>query len=165
MLILDTSTLILLAKADLLSLLIEKTRVWIPEEVRVEAVAKPQRYDAQLIAELVRAGSIRVATLDTRDRQRRQLEGDFNLGPGEAAALLLAKARGVPLGTDDGPAIKAAKILGVPFLTAIHVLTELHARGRLNRKAAIAKLDALQQVGRYSARIVEDARRQLPMGR
>ena len=65
------------------------------------------------------------------------------------------------LGTDDGVAIKAAKIVGVPFFTAIHVLLELHEKGRMNGKAALVKLDMLQKVGRYSVQILQDARKRI----
>jgi hypothetical protein len=75
--------------------------------------------------------------------------------------MQLAKESDQPLGTDDGPAIKAAKIMRVPFFTAMHVILELHEKGRINRKAALAKLDTLQKIGRYSAQILEDARKRI----
>ncbi len=49
----------------------------------------------------------------------------------------------------------------VAFFTAVHVLLELHERGRINGKVAAAKLDTLQKVGRYSAQIWEDARKRI----
>jgi predicted nucleic acid-binding protein len=157
MVVLDTSTLILLAKTDLLPRLIERTHVAIPQEVQREALAKEELYDAKVIAQALASGAMRrLATTPLKRRQ--QLEADFALGPGEAAAVLWAKIRGAPVGTDDGPAIKAAKILGVPFFTAIHVLTALYEKGRLDRAMALAQLEQLQQVGRYSVSIVEDAR-------
>lgn len=159
MLVLDTSTLVLLAKADLLPLLAEKTSLVIPREVEIEALAKPALYDARVIAGLVQAGAIQVKKGSLV--RRRQLEADFKLGVGEAAAMCLAMERSLPLGTDDGPAIKAAKILNVPFLTALHVVTALYEQGRVDRRVALAKLDALQRWGRYSISIFEVARAQL----
>jgi hypothetical protein len=38
---------------------------------------------------------------------------------------------------------------------------ELHEKGRINGKAALAKLDTLQKAGRYSAQILEDARKRI----
>lgn len=98
---------------------------------------------------------------------RKQIQVDLGLEAGEAAALLLAKEKKSPLGTDDALAIKAAKIVGVPFFTAIHlllelhVLLELHEKGRMNGKAALVKLDMLQKVGRYSVQILQDARKRI----
>lgn len=160
MVVLDTSTLILLAKSDLLPLLVEKTRIVIPQEVAWEALAQPALYDAQVIAEMVSARAIQVFK-ETPARRMRWLEEDFALGRGEAAALFLAKDKRLPLGTDDRPTIKAAKIMSIPFFTAIHVLIELYKKGRMDRKTALAKLETLQRVGRYSAQILADARERI----
>ena len=160
MIVLDASTLILLAKSDLLPLLAEKTQIEIPPEVQQEATARRELYDARMIEGMLRTGKIQVSK-SVRPERRRQIQVDFGLEAGEAAALLLAKENDQPLGTDDGPAIKAAKIMGIPFFTAIHVLAELHEKGRIEEKAALVKLDMLQQVGRYSIQILEDARKRI----
>jgi len=160
MVVLDASTLILLAKSDLLPLLAESTQINIPEEVQQEALARKGSYDALMIEEMVRSGRIRVSKLGRADRRKR-VQADFGIETGEAAALVLAKESDQPLGTDDGPAIKAAKIMGVSFFTAIHVLLELYEKGRIDEKVALAKLDALQKVGRYSVQISEDARKRI----
>lgn len=164
MIVLDASTLILLAKTDLLPLLAEKTRLVVPEAVEGEALAKPELYDARVIASLLRTRKINVLK-DPPVQQCRQFQADFTLEFGEAAALLLAREKRLPLGTDDGPSIKAAKLTGVPFLTAIHVVVELCEKGRLDKQAALAKLERLQQVGRYSVQILEDARKRIQRGR
>ena len=160
MIVLDASTLILLAKIDLLPLLAEKTRLLIPEQVRREALAKPELYDARLIQGLLRTGTIQLVK-DPGVKRCKRLQEDFALEAGETAALLVAKEKRLPLGTDDGPTIKAAKLMGVPFVTAIHVLVELHDKGRIDRDSALAKLERLQQVGRYSVQILEDARKRI----
>lgn len=160
MIVLDASTLILLAKSDLLPLLAEKTPIEIPPEVQQEALARRELYDARMIEGMLRSGKIQVSK-SVRPERRRQIQADFGLEAGEAAALLLAKENDQVLGTDDGPAIKAAKIMGIPFFTAIHVLLELHGKGRMDEKTALVKLDILQKVGRYSIQILEDARKRI----
>lgn len=160
MIVLDASTLILLAKSDLLPLLTEKTQIKIPPEVQQEALARRELYDARMIEEMLRTGKIQVSKSPRLD-QRKQIQVDFGLEAGEAAALLLAKENNQSLGTDDGPAIKAAKVMGIPFFTAIHVLLGLYEKGRMDEKAALAKLDILQKVGRYSIQILEDARKRI----
>ena len=160
MVILDASTLILLAKSDLLALLAEKTRIVIPPEVQREALARKNLYDARMIEEMLRRRKIQVAKYH-HPLRRKQIQVDFGLEVGEAAALLLAKEKDEPLGTDDGPAIKAAKIMGIPFFTAVHVLLELYEKRRVNQEEALAKLERLQKVGRYSAQILEDARKRI----
>jgi len=160
MIVLDASTLILLAKSDLLPLLAEKTQIEIPPEVQQEATARRELYDARMIEGMLRTGKIQVSK-SVRLERRRKIQVDFGLEAGEAAALLLAKENDQPLGTDDGPAIKAAKIMGIPFFTAIHVLLELHEKGRMDDKAALVKLDILQKAGRYRIQILEDARKRI----
>ncbi len=160
MIVLDASTLILLAKSDLLPLSTEKTQIKIPPEVQQEALARRELYDARMIEEMLRTGKIQVSKSPRLD-QRKQIQLDFGLEAGEAAALLLAKENNQSLGTDDGPAIKAAKVMGIPFFTAIHVLLGLYEKGRMDEKAALAKLDILQKVGRYGIQILEDARKRI----
>lgn len=157
MIVLDSSTLILLAKCDLLPLLAEKTPLAIPPEVESEVLVKPELYDAQTIAAAIRQDKIKVIK-PKHAHDRKRIEADFGLDSGEAAALILAQEKGVPVGTDDWPAIKAAKIMGIPFLTAVHVLLELHLKGRISRDSALAKLERLGKVGRYNVRILDDAR-------
>ena len=157
MIVLDTSTLVLLAKSDLLPLLSENTRLMIPREVEQEALAKPELYDAQVIAQMIQMKTLQVSR-ETATLLCRQIQDDFGLGVGEAAALLLAKKTHAPLATDDWLAIKAAKIMGIPFLTALHVLVALRKKGRIEKKSAIVKLETLQRIGRYHTQIIVDAR-------
>lgn len=160
MVVLDASTLILLAKSDLLMILADRTEIQIPREVEGEVLVREELYDARMIKEMLSSRRIEVAKSVPSARLRR-VQLDFGLEAGEAAALILAKESNQALGTDDGPAIKAAKIIGVPFFTAIHVLLELYQKKRIAREAALAKLDALQKVGGYSAQILEDARKRI----
>ena len=57
----DASTLILLAKVDLLQIMARKVEIHIPRVVENEALAKPDLYDAQLIARMIEEGVIRVS--------------------------------------------------------------------------------------------------------
>lgn len=157
MIVFDTSTLVLLAKLDLLEIVANSNELWIPQRVKREALVKPELYDAQLIQRMITGGSIRVST-EISVAGCRSLQKQFNLDIGEAAALLLAKKRSAAIAIDDGAAIKTAKILGIPFLTAARFLVEFYDRGRIDQKTALAKLDTLAKVGRYDARILEDVR-------
>jgi predicted nucleic acid-binding protein len=157
MIVFDTSTLVLLAKLDLLQIVADNNELWIPQQVKREALAKPELYDARLIQGMIAAGSLRVSG-EISVAGCRSLQGQFNLDIGEAAALLLAKKRGAAIAIDDGAAIKTAKIMGLPFLTAVRFLVEFYDRGRIDQKTALAKLDTLAKVGRYDARILGDVR-------
>jgi predicted nucleic acid-binding protein len=154
---LDASTLILLAKTDLLPILTERNELHISFTVNQEVLFKPERYDAQMIERLIGEERLHV-TDDEPAHHVRRICQDFNLDKGEVASLLLARKYNAPIGTDDGVAIKAAKIMGIPFFTAIHVLIELSQKRRIPKELALAKVDLLGQVGRYSRSILDHAR-------
>jgi len=158
----DSSSLILLAKIDLLRESAEDISIVIPPKVKEECLFK-ESLDALLIKTLIAEGKIKVEKAGNQEAVRK-LRADFRIEAGEAQALWLGKRLGVPLAVDDGPTIKACKVLGVQFVTAIHFLINLRARGKLELPLALAKLDALAAYGRYSRKIIEDAAQRLKGG-
>ena len=160
MVVLDASTLILLAKIDLLPVLAEKTNILITQEVEREALIKPRLYDAQIIARMLDDGRIKTST-EIPQGSSKTIENQFKIAAGEATALLLARERATALGIDDRSGIRAAKILGVPFFTAIHVVNELHEKGRIDLETAISKLEGLRKYGRYDDRTLNEVRERL----
>lgn len=162
MIIFDSFTLILLAKVELLKEIVRQLEVIIPGEVEEESTVK-DTFDAKLIRKLIKDGKIRVAKVRAKGGKKK-LKDDFNLGEGEASALLFAKDKGSPLATDDGPTIKACKILDVKFITAIHFLIRIYKKGFLSKDMALAKLEKLEKYGRYSSRIIDDAYRRIKGG-
>ena len=92
--VLDTSTLILLGKIDLLEVLAKETRIEIPEAVRNEATRKDELLDAMRIRRLIDERTIQVEKQTDPDWIR-TLEHDFRLGEGEAQAIALVKKKGV----------------------------------------------------------------------
>ena len=158
----DSSSLILLAKIDLSRESAEDISIVIPPKVKEECLFK-ESLDALLIKTLIAEGKIKVEKAGNQEAVRK-LRADFRIEAGEAQALWLGKRLGVPLAVDDGPTIKACKVLGVQFVTAIHFLVNLRARGKLELPLALAKLDALAAYGRYSRKIIEDAAQRLKGG-
>jgi predicted nucleic acid-binding protein len=152
-LVLDASTAILLAKVGLLRQVVAKGEVWIGETAAAEAMAK-QSDDALAIANLIQEGHIRPIDIKANAGE---LMGEFRLGAGEAEAIVLARQKGALCATDDGPAIRCCKVLGVPFATAIGFLIALSESGELDNALALELLSKLERFGRYSARILEDA--------
>ncbi len=162
MIIFDSSTLILLAKVELLKEIVRHLEVVISREVEVESTVK-DTFDAELIKKLIEDGKIRVEKVKGKRREKK-LKDDFSIGEGEVSALLLAKDKGSPLATDDGPTIKACKILDVRFTTAIHFLIGTYGDGILSKDIALVKLEKLEKYGRYSSRIIDDASRRIKGG-
>jgi predicted nucleic acid-binding protein len=165
MIIFDSSTLILLAKIDILELFISNfhERVLIPEKVRLEVSAEG-REERLLIIKLIE--DRKIMTLKVKNsRQIKKLMEDFNIDAGEAAALTLAIQEGANIvATDDRNAIRACKLLNIDFITALAVLIRAVEKALITKDEAIIKLQKLQSVGRYSKEIINDAVKQINGG-
>ncbi len=156
----DSSTLILLAKSDLLKETLQNFEIIITDIIKKECTVK-DTFDAKLIHALITTDEIKVEKGFAKKEIDRMME-DFNIHLGEASALLLAKKREIPLATDDGLTIKACKILNVPFLTAIHFLLHTFESGIItDPEMALVKMEKLATFGRYHHRIIESAIRRI----
>lgn len=155
--IFDASTLILLAKIDLLPVVVGQCDALITPEVEKETVRHASG-DAMVIARLTSQGAIQIARIRYARQEVRTLQNDFGLAAGEATSLWLAHSRRETLATDDGPAIRACKVVGVPFVTAIPFLLDALRCGEFSKEVALAKLERLAEFGRYHQRILDAAR-------
>jgi predicted nucleic acid-binding protein len=149
----DASTLILLAKISLARTVCRTHEVLLTPHVLREAAVKPVD-DARLIELLVAEGLLHTVKPSGKTVSRL---APFRLHQGEREALALSIDEGTPLAVDDRMTIKACRIVGRPFLTAIHFLVQLAEAGVVERTVALAKLEQLEHFGRYSPRIMEDA--------
>ena len=162
MIVLDASTTILLAKAELLDAFIRDVRqtVIMPKEVREECCGRDS-LDARLIGHAVEEKRIAVKAVERRSALQ-QLIKDFGLGRGEAAAIALATtAKNALVATDDKRAINACKVLKIPFTSAMSVLTRMCDKGLVSRQEAFEKLEILARYGRYKQEIIAAARAEL----
>jgi hypothetical protein len=155
----DASTLILLAKIDLLREIAEAVKVIIPRKVRAESLAK-EGMDALLISTLIKEKKIDVKEAGSTEAIKK-LQMDFRIEGGEAEALWLARRLTCPIAVDDGPTIKACKVINQSSTTALHFLLNLVAQNRLERPIAVTKLEKLSKYGRYNREIIENARMRL----
>lgn len=163
MIVFNSSTLILLAKAELLDTFLAALddKVVIPQQVHTECCEEKQSADALLIQRVIQERKIFVQPLKDK-RLYMKLLADFPLGKGEAEALALAVSQTARLfATDDKRAIQASKLLKVPFTTALAILARMYEKGLLEKQEARAKLEALRKHGRYKKEIIEDAKSRL----
>lgn len=151
----DSSSLILLAKVDILRNVVNHYQVFIPDMVRNECTIK-DNFDAKLISAAIKNGKINVIKID-KPHSLNTLCKDFKIHRGEAEALALALQKECPLAVDDLLTIKACKILNHKFITSIHFLVNLADSGKIERKSALVKLEKLSYFGRYNNRIIADA--------
>jgi predicted nucleic acid-binding protein len=163
MIIFDSSTLILIARIDLLDPFLAgaDSRVAIPTEVARECCGVKRTLDALMIQKALEESRIQVVAVKNH-KLIAKLQVDFNMGRGEAEAIALAvKEKAQLLGIDDKNGINASKLLGIPFTTAVGILVRSCEKSLLNHGDALAKLTALAEYGRYKPAIVEDARRRM----
>lgn len=157
MIVFDASTLILLAKVDLLEQITNEHEVIITDIVKQESATRDLP-DAGLTARLVDEDRIAIKQVQDGAKDIKRLQKDFNIDKGEASSLWLARRLHTIIATDDGLAIKAAKILGIGFTTAIQFLILSYQNGTITRNLALAKLEKLERLGRYHKSIIEDAK-------
>ncbi len=165
MLVFDSSTLILLAKIELLELFVSnfEGEILIPESVKKETCVGTSS-EVPFIQKLIKEKRIKVRSVKNK-RHIVRLCNDFHIDRGEAEAIVLALERGGKIvATDDRNAIKACKLLKLEFITAISVLIRAYNKGLIDRDIALAKLKRLSLVGRYSKKIINDAERRIKGG-
>ncbi len=163
MIVLDASTAILLAKAELLDAFVDAVQqpVVMPKQVERECYGRRESLDAQLIARAITGKRITVRIV-RQQKQYEKLRRDFPLGRGEAAAIALALAsEGALVATDDRQAINACKLLNLPFITALTVLVRMREKGLLSTEEAKSMLETLARYGRYKQRTIDAARLEL----
>ncbi len=163
MIVFDASTLILIAKIELLTPFFSgmELQVAIPTEVERECCGVKKTLDALTIQKALEESRIQVMAVKNH-KLTAKLQADFSLGKGEAEAIALAmREKAQLLGIDDKNGINALKLLGIPFTTAVGILVRSRQKGLLDRSDALAKLTALAEYGRYKNSIVEDARRKM----
>lgn len=165
MIVFGSSTLILLARIDLLDIFLEdfRGRVIIPEKVRMETITA-DREEVQTILRHLENQRIAVMKVKNSSLMKKVTE-DFSLGAGEAEALELAREHDAgAVATDDRNAIRACKMLKREFITAPAVLVRAVEKGLIGREEGLAKLQKLQSIGRYSKTIVDGAERNIKGG-
>jgi predicted nucleic acid-binding protein len=163
MFVFDASTLILIAKGEMLDSFLDGIGfpVAIPLEVHKECCGIKKSLDALMIQKALDASRIRVIGVRNK-KQLIKLQGDFGLGRAEAEAIVLCLSAGANmLGIDDKSGINACKLLGIAFTTAIGILLRMCEKGILTKSEALMKLDILGNYGRYKRSILDDARQKL----
>lgn len=159
----DASTLILLAKIELLEAFLAGHRVEarIPGEVEAECCDVKKTFDALLIRKVI--DEQKIQTVRVRDQKLvTKLREDFGLGKGEAEAIALAAlAKAKLVAIDDKNGINACKLLGIAFTTAPGILVVCCEKKLISLQDAQMRLELLARHGRYKNSIIEDVRSRL----
>ncbi len=163
MLIFDSSSMILLAKAGLLEKLVADREAVIPVLIYTEAVIRGKdkgREDAYRIESLVKSGKIIVQ--EPKKSTCIEIGNLFNLHGGERDVLALAKDMNIKsIICDDKKAINAGKVLGFKFTTALNITVAMCMKGKISKSEAEEIIDILDEFGWYSNKIIKKARQDL----
>ena len=164
MLIFDSSTLILLAKAELLDIFLDdfQSKPLLPGAVEAESTGNPSRPDGLLIQQRILEDRLTVREI-LQPKILSRLVQDFRLGLGEAEALVLALEIGdaAIVVTDDRNAIRACKILRIGFVTSLAILVRAVEKGLLTRAEGERSLERLKLFGCFRDELVEEVSRQI----
>ncbi len=163
MIVFDSSTLILIARIELLDPFLAGVplKAAVPQEVEKECCGVKATLDALMIRKAIDESRIRVIRAKNRSLIAK-LQGDFSLGKGEAEAIALSVSEGAQLvATDDKNGINACKLLKLPFTTAAGILIRSLEKNLISRSDALKKLDRLAHYGRYKSSIIQDVRTRL----
>lgn len=158
----DSSSLILLTKAGLLSIVCKEFRVEIPEKVYTETVVigkQLQKVDAFRIDEAIRNDSIKVKKIQflKANKMAGKLD-EFNLGDGERDAILLYQQENANvLLIDDQQEIGMAKLLNINWVTIPRLIAGLTKTGRIHKREGLEALRVVQLYGRYTLDFILDA--------
>lgn len=162
--VIDSSTLILLSKSGLLRPALAYPAAFsIPKEVFRGVVVKGKQQgkeDALVVEKEVENGRIRVESV-LGNKQVDALLKDFRMNRGEAEAVALAlEKKALFLGADDREAIKACRVYGLPFVTALSVAVKLSQDKKLSREELELAILKLEKFGFYSKEIVLEAKKE-----
>lgn len=163
MIVFDSSTLILLAKVELLDYFISEYngKILIPREVEAECGHKKESFDAMLIHKRIGERKIDVSEVSNVALCKKLME-DFSIDRGEAEVIALAlDKRAKLIAVDDKNAIKACRILKIPFSSAVAILVRLVEHDVIDINTARGKLELLIKYGRYSNAIIKQVKDRL----
>ena len=158
----DSSSLIIAAKAELLDCLCDEFIVEIPKKVFEETVTagrKLQKLDALKIEKLIVEKKIAVKKVKpVKNKKISGLLGQFNLDEGEKEAIeLYIQTKAELLLVDDKHAINAAKLLGINWSGIPAIIVVFAENGIIEKTRALESLRIAQEEGRYKLDFILDA--------
>lgn len=151
----DASSLILLAKVNLLSAFVERNEAIVPEVVYKEVVRGEDkgRKDSLVTKKLVAEKKITIKAPDKKTKEK--IKELFNLQQGELEVITLGVKEKSVILTDDKKCINAAKALELEFITSLDVITALCKKGGISKKNALECISRLNEYGWYSKNLIK----------
>lgn len=158
----DSSSLILLAKADIIDAVVKKHTIVIQKSVYRESIerGKIKGYESSYKLErLFQKNKIKIE--EPSDKIKDKIESLCSLYLGEKDAVALAFEKNIAVICDDKKAINACKALKVKFATALNVLEQLHKKRVISKNKAILALENLKKYGWYDHSFTDIVKKQI----
>ncbi len=157
MLIADSCSIILLAKATLLEAAAETYKIAVTKDVLEEVTAgkKHMSADALLVERLYKERKLQIEAGEARIAQK--LAKDFNMGLGEASTIAAALKERCIVATDNRQGRKAAFINSLPLVGSPEIAVSLWKKGKITREKAKIALNVLKKEGWFDPYIIEKA--------
>ena len=155
---LDSCTIILLAKASVLEIVIDSYDIIITKDVYKEVVkGKEKSFQDALLLE--RFGELKkFKQINTDAKLTKKLVKDFNMGLGEASVISFAiKQKYCVIATDNRQGRKAAKINNIPLVGSIEIVVALFKNKKITSEKAVTALKILRIAGWFDDYLIENA--------
>ena len=161
MIVIDSSSLILLAKIGVLDIVIKnlKKKLVLTNQIYIETTQK-ESFDAKIIKKRVEEKSIEKKEIKNSILCSK-IQNDFNLGKGESEAIVLCLENKVGLITGDKKAMNSCKILKINFTTVSNLLMSIYQKGSITKIEAEIYVKKLEKFGRYSNAIIQKIKEEL----
>ena len=152
----DASSLILLAKANILDDLLELTDIIIPTIVQQEIMKgkEKNKQDAYYIEQLINQNKIQIE--EPSEINVSKIKFIYRLDAGELYAITLAREKGIDLLIDDRDGIIVCHKLNIRIHTALMILEELIIGKFISIDKAKFALTLLIENGRYTSNDIKN---------
>jgi predicted nucleic acid-binding protein len=153
----DTSSIILLAKTDLLTKICSIIKLETTMEVKEEVMRglKKGKKGALYLRKLIKERKVKV--MKANGRMCKRFMKDFNLGLGEASVLALAMRNNLPVITDDNKARKVGKVLNLKVFSSLNFPIILYRNKIIDYEGALLALQVLKKEGWFSKEVMVEA--------
>jgi len=151
--VIDTSSAILLLKADLLEKLIARYQILIPQTVYNE-LTKENQFGSNKFSSLFKKNVLHLKN------EYKEKKVEFPLHGGEKDTVLLyLQGKCDFIIIDDRKGIRFCKQNSIPFINALIVPKILYFIGDIDHKQYCTKTNLITQIGRYSYRVLDLAQK------
>src|SRR3989344_4532573 len=141
----DATALILLSKADILEIFVNRNEVVIPKKVYEEVIKGREkgRTDSILVERLANKNKLTVKT--PKEMTKENIGRLTGLKYGELEVVSLAYKTKDTILSDDKKCINSAKALNIGFITSLDVIIVLYRKNAIDKKTAIECIEILDE--------------------